>query len=676
MIEDLIYPLYWGGLLFILGIIFFPSTSLIFGRFFDLGYAFGKTAALLVVTYSVWLLGSLKVAPFSDGTIWLVVFLGAAANSLFLISGERRAEIKKQIRRKWRVFLLEELLFFAALIFWSFLRGFQPDIQGLEKFMDYGFVNSLLRSDYFPPLDMWWAGGTINYYYFGHLVTALLIKISTVAPAVGYNLMVAAIFALTITTAFSLVANLFCLSAKAFPWPLLAGAAGSLLLSLGGNLHPLYWFLKFGNFQGYWYPDATRFIVTQFGAMDNTIHEFPLYSFVVADLHGHLLDLPFVLLFLGLLVSLVKRQKIGFGEILPLSLLLGVMFMTNYWDAAIYFSLGGLVLLYSLTRQRGFSREILVRSFTLAGGALFLAVLFSLPFHLHFRPMAAGLGLTDFRSPLWMLLVLWGFPLFTTLGFWLLLLTKKKSGDLFVLILFGLSWLLVLVPEVVYVKDIYIHAHQRANTMFKLTYQAFVLFSVASGYVLVRILSTLERGILKAAILFSLVFLLVFIFAYPFFAVRSYYGLTVRQGLDGLNYLKRLYPDDYAAVLWLRQNVRGQPVVVEAVGESYTDFGRVSANSGLPTIVGWPVHEWLWRGSFEGVGARTEEVRKIYEAEDLAETKRLLGKYQVAYVFLGALERQQYPRLRGDKFPEIGRRVFRSGGTEIYQVDREGVKER
>jgi len=231
-----------------------------------------------------------------------------------------------------------------------------------------------------------------------------------------------------------------------------------------------------------------------------------------------------------------------------------------------------------------------------------------------------------------------------------------------------LSWVLIIIPEIIYVKDIYIHSYQRANTMFKLTYQSFVMFCFASGFVIIKLLTSLKRK--SAKLLYSITFFsfLFFIFIYPYFAIRSYYGLKNYQGIYGLNFLKKLYPDDFQAVLWLNKNVSGLPVVVEAVGESYTDFARISANTGLPTILGWRVHEWLWRGSFDKPGVRTEEVKDIYESTDLSKTKGLLNKHQVKYIYLGDLERKQYPNLKEEKFDNLGEIVFISGKTKIYKL--------
>jgi len=232
-----------------------------------------------------------------------------------------------------------------------------------------------------------------------------------------------------------------------------------------------------------------------------------------------------------------------------------------------------------------------------------------------------------------------------------------------------ISWALIVVPEIFYLKDIYIHSYQRANTMFKLTYQSFVMFSLANAYIVVRIFTSLKKSLVKFLFVISYLLLVSFVFIYPYFATRSYYGLKNYLGIYGLNYLKDQYPDDYQAVLWLNKNVAGKPVIVEAVGESYSDFARVSANTGLPTILGWRVHEWLWRGSFDQPGAKTEEVRKIYESEDLAETQELLNKYQVRYVFLGTMETRAYPQLNEEKFTKLGKVIFRQGQTKIYQID-------
>ena len=669
MINDFFIIFYWWVLLFGLGVVFLPLTFKLFPKFFDKGYAFSKIIGILIVSYVVWLLGSLKILQFVPEAVWLVVLAGIAFN-LKGIKG------LKGIKDIWRVVLLEEILFFLCLAAWSLIRGFQPNIIGLEKFMDYGFVNSLLRSKYFPPKDMWFAGSTINYYYFGHLITAVLTKLSGLDSAITYNLMISTIFALTFTGAFSLGGNLIRKSLivnRKSSKVLAGGLISAFLLTLSGNLHTLWWFIKNHNFRTYWYPDATRFIVEKFGALDNTIHEFPLYSWVVADLHGHMINIPVVLLILALLLHFKSK----FSQFAMLSLYFATTFMTNIWDIPIYLLVAGLVIWWraGLKGIKGLKKAAVV-----SGLLLLVSCLLSLPFHLNFQNIAKGVSLTDFHSPPWMLLVLWGFPLFVTVSYLIFrrgvaaeFYSAPKEGSTkccsYVTILLAVGWLLVLIPEIIYIKDIYIHSYQRANTMFKLTYQSFIMFSLAGGYIIVQTLSNLKKKLPHFLYALSLFTLLIFIFIYPVYAVRSYYGLKGYKGLEGLKWLERQYPDDFEAINWLKKNVRGQPVILEAVGESYTDYGRVSANTGLPTVVGWTVHEWLWRGSYDQPGKRDEEVRKIYESPDAKDAKDLLTKYKIEYIFVGSLERQKYTGLLEEKFARMGEVVFENEGAKIYHLD-------
>jgi len=444
-------------------------------------------------------------------------------------------------------------------------------------------------------------------------------------------------------------------------------------LSFGGNLHIAY---KIGKnvlenhisiadaSKSYWYPDATRFIGFDPDVQDKTIHEFPLYSFVVADLHGHMNDIPVVLFFVAFLFAYLisKRNILSPAFIFPSGFILSLAFMTNAWDFAVYGLLFGISIL------------IITRDFwkTLLAGILTVLswLIFTLPFSLNFIPMAEGLKISDTHSPFYQLFVLYG-------GFWLICLPflifiikkiiKKKfkqinDCDLFVIALIITATILVIIPELIYLKDIYIYEHRRANTMFKLVYQAFMMYSLASGYAFIR---------LRQYIWYKFIFIVVFSIhlTYAYFAIKSYYGLTEYRGLYGLNFLKTTYPSNLEAINWLNQNVTGQPNIVEAPGDSYTTFSQVSMATGLPTIEGWLVHEWLWRGGYDGPAARVAEVDKIYSSTDTVEIKSILDKYQVKYIFVGAKEYEKYPDLNLEVFNDLGATlVFESGQTRIFQL--------
>lgn len=770
--SDVYAVLLWWIILFLLGTGFLPLTFLLFDKFFDRGYIFAKLLGLALTSYVIFLLGVLHIVPFNQISAFAIFIVVAGASFFFL---PRKWKILYVLKNSWRTFLIEELLFGVALFYWAYIHSFAPDIHGLEKYMDYGFINSILRSEYFPPKDMWFTPLFINYYYFGHFMTAVLTKLSGIPAIITFNLMLCTIFAFCVTESFSLGANFYTLMKKnARIAPLkrfLSGILTAALVAFAGNLHILHAFFKayenekpvplwelpfnlaaFPN--AYWYPNATRFI-------HNTIHEFPIYSWVVADLHGHVLDIPFVLLTIGLLLSIfashdtedkpeeaTEKKKLphfpfadkivpffAVFEVHPLILLLlgfllSVMYMTNAWDGPIYLLLTILVLFYiywqkipdfksrfdkeepvtviasptatkkkqNFLKQKWFiqwGRELIISFLFIITGF----VLVSLPYNYFFKPFVSGIGvlcapefLTKIgkigpflfeanhcqHSPWWQLMLLYGFFYFFVLCFIGFVLRTKKvlHSDIFILLLIILSTFLIILPEFIYVKDIY-PAHYRANTMFKLVFQAFMMLGISSSYIIFRLLAPDEAGngswtksLLRYAGFFPMtLILLCLVLTYPYLAINSYYGnLSAYKGLDGTKYLKAAYPSDYAAITWLNENVKGQPVILEAQGDSYTDHARVSANTGLPTVLGWTVHEWLWRGTYSIPAPRIEEIKKIYETTNATEAKQLLQKYNVKYIFVGALERQKYPAFSEDKFKQLGKVVYQNGTTRIYQI--------
>jgi uncharacterized membrane protein len=285
--------------------------------------------------------------------------------------------------------------------------------------------------------------------------------------------------------------------------------------------------------------------------------------------------------------------------------------------------------------------------------------------------MAQGLRLADTHTPFYQLFILYG-------GFWLICFPfvifviysliknyklKIKNSDLFVLSLIILATILVIIPEIGYIKDIYIYEHRRANTMFKLVYEAFIMYSVSSGYILIRLLKSK---------IYTLIFFLVFSIhlSYAYFAINSYYGgLRTYKGLWGLNWLKNSYPDNLAAISWINANISGQPIMLEAVGDSYTTFNQISVATGLPTVEGWIVHEWLWRDGYDKPAARQTDVKNIFESNDLKQVRTLLQKYSVDYIFVGDKEREKYPALNETNFHDLGAQiVFESGNTRIYKL--------
>lgn len=668
--SDFLLVFQWWGTLFLIGAAAYPLTRRLFHGWADSGYLFSKAIGMATVTFLVYVGAMTHLIPFTQGVVWGAMILVFVVG-MFLT--------KREVSKRPMMYLVEEFFFFAALLFWTWIKAHEPSIHNLEKFMDYGFTRSILNSTFFPPADMWYAGSPINYYYFGHTVMAMLTRLSGIDLSYTFNLMLSSLFALTFTMSFSIGREL---TKKVW-----GGILTAFLVTLAGNMQTLYaftrgytgdavkpfwellWPLKdvaHSLTQGlttYWYANATRFI-------PYTIHEFPSYSFVVSDVHGHVLSLPFVLLAIALLIKIWHDKKIPIMVFAFFGLLCGVLLMTNALDGPIYFGLASILLLIKTKKH---FRE----TFKQIGVMLFAVVLASIPFLQHFSSFVHGVALNCppaflvnshigpiifegvekcQHSPLWMLLLLWGFFVFC--GTWVF--TKYvKEPLLRIFFLFSLA--LIIFPEFFYFKDIY-PMHFRSNTMFKLGYQAFIMFSIVSGYVIAK----LWRKKLFLLLIIPQLFL---VSIYPFFSVRSYFNsLRTYQGIYGLGWLRDQYPNNWMAINWL--NSQKPKTIVEADGDSYTDADMISAFTGMPTVVGWPVHEWLWRGSYDVVSPRRTEVRELYESDDLNVTRTILRKYNIHYVVVGILERQRFPQLKEKKFTEVGHIGFSRGDTIIYTIDK------
>ena len=147
MTSDLILIGYWWLIFFFLGLISFPLVSRILNVFFDKGWIASKVFSWILLSFIIFIFGYFHLLPFNQSSVFFVILLILLV--VLLISKKRGLnEYRQIIRENAKVFVFEEILFFLSLAAWSLIRGFQPNIEGLEKFMDFGFVNSILRSEF------------------------------------------------------------------------------------------------------------------------------------------------------------------------------------------------------------------------------------------------------------------------------------------------------------------------------------------------------------------------------------------------------------------------------------------------------------------------------------------------------------------------------------------------
>jgi YYY domain-containing protein len=201
------------------------------------------------------------------------------------------------------------------------------------------------------------------------------------------------------------------------------------------------------------------------------------------------------------------------------------------------------------------------------------------------------------------------------------------------------------------------------NTVFKFYFQAWVVWAVASGYILVRLLRQRKMAVASIAL-----FMITLGLLYPILAISARadeYGGT--PTLDGSAYLFEVQPDDFAAIAWLNESVEGEAVILEAPGGSYAYEGRVSAHTGLPAVLGWAAHELQWRGDYDEQARREPDIETLYTSVEPEEVLTLLNKYGISYIYVGPTERNRYPAAGLAKFAGLADVVYEAGAVTIYQ---------
>lgn len=667
----------------ILSLIFLPFSLKLFSHLPDKGYAFSKSLSFLVNAFIAWYLISLKLLRFTRPTLILLSLAIFAVS--FLLSRPFPLSFRPQ-RKRFLYVVFVEVLFLTLFLFTSYLKFRTSPIMGTEKPMDFALINGIFRSDYFPPQDAWYAGKTINYYYFGQYLIAFIAKLSALPTRVIFTLALPLVFSLTALNIFGLVYNAIKKKSLALVLALLAVA----FILFGANFDtPIQLIKAFVNHTppdlGWWEP--SRVIGRGFNPKSYiTITEFPYFSLLLGDVHAHVIALPLGSLYLGLLFSLVLSFR------LPLLVLssgvLASLAMTNPWELPFYFILSLAVLLFLNHRHQ---------SHLLSATAIILLsfLIFTLPFVTHFqmilpvndpKPLIFPIldqTLIGRRTLLSEFLTIWGTHL-VVIVFSLLLLSLKKirlHREIFFPLLTGLTgFFILLFCEFFFINDFFTAPAERMNTVFKLYYQAWLILGLAAfilfGYIWEKLSAKIRLLIVSVLGLFLAANFTYFFTATP---LRLKEFSQTSWSLDGLKYLAvggSGDQSDLAAVNWFNANVKDQVNIVESVidpsaGISYSQIGRISVATGLPTILGWYAvnHEAGWRNNDPDIYRRASDVNQIYLSPDLNLVKQLLDRYQVRYIYLGALEKAAYPAADFSRFAKLGKLVFQKGLSQIYQVE-------
>ncbi len=783
----------------LLGILALPLCFVLFRRLPDRGITLAKPLALVLLAYALWIAGLTRLIPNTQGTIIAIAAAAAVLSALVLQC--RAKEMWGFLKAEWRTFVAAEAVFLVFFFIWLWITSEAPAIRGTEKPMDFGFLNAVLQSRHFPPEDQWLSGHSISYYYGGHFIMAFLVKLTAIPSNVGYTLAVSLIPALAATGAFGLLHNLVRLSGGSRKAGIGVGMAAPALILLIGNLEGALEFVNTRGWggDGFWgwvgiagleagqagsgaFPDtpnwwwkATRVIgASENGQLlDYTITEFPMFSFLLGDLHAHMMSLPFLLLALAVALNLIRSEEpLGLEwlrrhpmEVVAAALFIGALGFINLWDLPLLAALLGVAVLIRCYQDAdGDLQQAALRAAALALPILALAVALFLPLYLELdgqtggilplrdvstRPFLffitmglfaalgisfiarqlpglrlptkddaplAGVALAAAAAPIvvWSGIVLalhiprdgvltalgevalrglWVAPGLAIAGVAAYSAAQRirlglETGTAFALLLTAAGFCLLAGAELFYVSDAFGGAFRRMNTVFKVYYQSWLLLGVAGVYGLYYWIS--KRTVLgandgrepgRARALFGLgqyawaaavAVLLVASAYYPIGAALDRTGVLAQGStrsentLDGLAFIQKQDPGEYEAIEWLRDEAPWGRIV-EAVGPSYSDFGRISSATGLPTVLGWQGHESQWRGGRTAFAGREQDVERIYRSSDGGEVRQLLGDYGVRYVYVGERERATYGAEHLSRFGDFLEAAFEANGVVVYE---------
>ncbi|MBL8098414.1 MAG: hypothetical protein JNK81_04490 [Anaerolineales bacterium] len=506
----------WYILIIILGWLTFPLTYFLFPKLSDRGYTLARTVGLLIWGYAFWLLASFSIAQNDIGGILFALAILISLSTYLLITNYQL--LIEFIKENKLLIITTEILFLIAFAFLAFLRAANSELQSTEKPMELMFINSIMRSETFPPQDVWLSGYAISYYYFGYVMTAMLAKLSGINGSTAHNLMTSLIFALGAIGSYGILYNLLSgignresrvvnrksqiVNALLAPLFLLLISNFETLLEVlhrrgifwtkdvNGVFTSSFWTwldmkelsqppiepLGFIPDRYLWWWRASRVIQDYdiAGGFREVIDEFPFFSFLLGDLHPHVLAIPFGLLAISVALNIFLggwRGKLeAYGVQLHLNLtgflfsalVLGGLAFLNTWDILVGAALICSAYIFSRVDSDGWSWKRLEDLFILALPLGLFSLLLYFPFYLGFSSQAGGL-LPNFMYPtrgmhLW---VMWGTLLIPIFSYLIYLIRRRNPtlqpnwklglylGIGFTLFLFALTFLIGWIGSIV-----------------------------------------------------------------------------------------------------------------------------------------------------------------------------------------------------------------------------------
>jgi YYY domain-containing protein len=440
----------WYLLVSLLGWLTFPLAYRLFPALADRGFSLARTFGMLVWGYIFWMAASLGLIQNNGGGLLLALGVLAVVSGSALLRPEGRKALGEWIRPNVRLIVTVEVLFFLAFAAVAVVRACSPEIAGTEKPMEVAFINAIMRSPTFPPRDPWLSGYAISYYYFGYVMAAMLAKATGTLGSVAFNLMLALVFALSAVGAYGVLYNLlsawrrhrtrganpkpatglpllgpfFLLAVSNFEgfldvlhnlglfWKLNPDGSGissfwtwlGLLDLSQAPVQPLGWMPE----RNWWWWRASRVIqdlnlAGKVTGQSEIIDEFPAFSYILGDLHPHVLAMPFGLLAVAVALNLFLGGWNGETNLgayrLPIrpaglfwgGLVLGGLAFLNTWDILVGFALIVCAFVLARALETGWTWKRVTDALALALPLGLLSIMLYLPFYVGFSSQAGGI---------------------------------------------------------------------------------------------------------------------------------------------------------------------------------------------------------------------------------------------------------------------------------------------
>ena len=694
---------------FIIWITFLPIISILLPKAKIEASIMSPIAGWLTISFITFFISSIFGVPIVPTFFASIIIILEASLYLIYI---KRFDIKNYLNRSLiHNLVFKNILMFALILAMYAFISKDAYINGIERVMDYGFLKAINNTITLPPEDIWYSGKPINYYYFGHFLAYTILYLSGIAIDPGFyisNLWLYGVTSILVfETAYNLV-NFSGINRKKIFSPA-AALISMFTFAFAGPWFSLYWFgdkvvnyfNKIGEEPFFWYAEPTRII-------KGTITEFPIYSYLEATIHAHTFGYLIGAIVLYLLAQLwFTEDKNKYKFTYPISFMIGIAYITNTWDVLTLgaFSLLVFVIKFLKDTNRKFiynNINELKRLIQVGIICIIIAILTVLPWMLYFEVPVKGMGRVLEPSDPREWFSMWGtFALFIGIYYvyrlipWKLNQEDHKNKRLlsFIDITIFMSILYWVFMEIFYIKDILTDGEWfRANTIFKISAQIWLWLAIIIGPAFVYMLQKNfgKFTLLHKSLIFIVLSLIIFAGSiYPIETYKYFKGTRFHTGFTNvMDWYDSRYPDDYEAYKFLEslgdgKRYKNPPVLMEAAGESYKDNNLFSAFLGWTTPMGWIVHEWTWRGSYEEIiSDRANDSWEFYTGTDPEISKSILDKYSVNYILISSGERSVYgENIQYQKIKDLGSTLYENEGTLIVEykphpnIDTKSIKD-